>query len=643
MNNGRDRAAAAIELFGILADQSPNMIFVHNFRSIRYVNRCCAEVTGYTAEELCAPSFDLFAIIAPRDRELVAQKLGSHRDGLEVGPYAYRLITRDGREVDVVNSTRLIEYNGERAILGVVTDVSEIRRTQKALARSEARHRTLIELLPDGVAVTDLTGRLLMGNQRLATMLGHDSVEELRESPAPPIERVSPEQRERALREAEGLAQRSGVAVAEATLLRRDGSPLAVEIAHAVLTDDEGRPEGFIRVLRDITVRREAEELERRMLQAQKLESLGLLAGGIAHDFNNLLMGVLGNASLALRLLPEDARARRCVQQIDEAAARAAELTRQMLAYAGESELDVQPLDLARVVQEMGELLKVSLPKKVRLEYFLDEPGPVVQGDAAQIRQVMMNLIINAGEAIGGAAGRVTVRCGSMTADAETLARAVVGGDLLCREFASLGVSDSGCGMDARTRSKIFDPFYTTKATGRGLGLASVLGVVRSHGGALLVDSAPGEGTSIRVLLPLAGEAAPAAVSPPSSAFHGKGTILVVDDESVSLEVTQRMLQRLGFEVVGASGGREAVARVREEGSTIDAVVLDLTMPDLSGEETLQELRKLRPRLPVLLYSGYSAHEAAGLCQPGLTTFLQKPFRLDLLGAALRELLDPTA
>jgi PAS domain S-box-containing protein len=638
VSEGRGTGRTGAELFGILADQSPNMIFVNNLRHNAYVNRRCVEVTGYEVEELCAPTFDFFSLVAPEDRGWVAKKLAGHREGQEIEPYGYRLVTRDGRQIEVINSTRLIDYHGEPAILGVITDISQVKAAQRALSLSEEHHRTLMELMPDGIAITDLAGRLRMGNRRLAEMLGYGSVEELRESPAPPIERVSPDQREQAL-QAEELAGRGGVAFAEATLLRRDGTPITMEIAHAVLTGEDGRPEGFIRVLRDITLRRQAEELERHMLQAQKLESLGLLAGGIAHDFNNLLMGVLGNASLALRLLPDDARARRCVQQIDDAAARAAKLTRQMLAYAGKSKLDVQPLDLSRVVQEMGELLKVSLPKKVSLEYQLEEPGPVVNGDAAQLHQVMMNLIINAGEAIGDTAGRVAVHCESRTATDDTLAQAVVGRDLLCRDFASLEVADSGCGMDAETRSRMFDPFYTTKATGRGLGLAAVVGVVRSHGGAMLVESAPGEGTSVRVLLPLAGEA-PAQVSapPPPRAYQGHGTIVVVDDESVSLEVTHRMLRRLGFDVIPVSGGREALALLQEEGAAIDAVVLDMTMPDLSGEETLEELRRLKPELPVLLYSGYSAQEAAGLCR-GPTTFLQKPFRLESLGNALRELL----
>jgi PAS domain S-box-containing protein len=629
VSEGRGTGRTGAELFGILAN---------NLRHNAYVNRRCVEVTGYEVEELCAPTFDFFSLVAPEDRGWVAKKLAGHREGQEIEPYGYRLVTRDGRQIEVINSTRLIDYHGEPAILGVITDISQVKAAQRALSLSEEHHRTLMELMPDGIAITDLAGRLRMGNRRLAEMLGYGSVEELRESPAPPIERVSPDQREQAL-QAEELAGRGGVAFAEATLLRRDGTPITMEIAHAVLTGEDGRPEGFIRVLRDITLRRQAEELERHMLQAQKLESLGLLAGGIAHDFNNLLMGVLGNASLALRLLPDDARARRCVQQIDDAAARAAKLTRQMLAYAGKSKLDVQPLDLSRVVQEMGELLKVSLPKKVSLEYQLEEPGPVVNGDAAQLHQVMMNLIINAGEAIGDTAGRVAVHCESRTATDDTLAQAVVGRDLLCRDFASLEVADSGCGMDAETRSRMFDPFYTTKATGRGLGLAAVVGVVRSHGGAMLVESAPGEGTSVRVLLPLAGEA-PAQVSapPPPRAYQGHGTIVVVDDESVSLEVTHRMLRRLGFDVIPVSGGREALALLQEEGAAIDAVVLDMTMPDLSGEETLEELRRLKPELPVLLYSGYSAQEAAGLCR-GPTTFLQKPFRLESLGNALRELL----
>jgi two-component system cell cycle sensor histidine kinase/response regulator CckA len=638
---GKGPSASADELFGILADQSPNMIFVNNLQHNVFVNTRCAELTGYSREELNAPGFDFRNLIAPEDRVMVEERLGAHREGQEVAPYAYRLVTKDGRRVDVINSTRLITYRGQPAILGVVTDITEFKQAQRALAESEARYRALIELLPDAVAVTDLEGKLQMANQQLARLHGFDSPEELIATTPSTIELVAPERLEQEQARARRLLEGGGVEVSETTLLRRDGSQVIVETALAVMTGEDGKPAGFVGVLRDITVRKQAEELQRRVLQAQKLESLGILAGGIAHDFNNLLMGMLGSASLALEEVQPSSPLHGHIEQISSSATRAAELTRELLAYSGKGRVAVRPLVLSELVQGMGELLRISLPKKAMLDYRLEEQPPVVEGDAAQLQQVVMNLIINAGESLGDSVGSVTVRVARETVDRAQLARAAVGQDLPEGTYALLEVTDTGSGMDAATQARMFDPFYTTKTTGRGLGLAAVLGIVRGHGGALQVESRPKEGTAVRVLLPLAAATVDAPSPPQPERFRGWGTILVVDDESVVRVVATSMLEKLGFEVIAVSGGAAAVDVLQTKGARIRAVVLDLTMPELSGEETLRILREINPDLPVLLSSGYDQQEAAShLGRAGRTGFVQKPYRLDQLARALEDTLS---
>jgi len=404
------------------------------------------------------------------------------------------------------------------------------------------------------------------------------------------------------------------------------------------------------RALQAEMVERELAEEERRkvqvkLLHAQKLESLGAMSGGIAHDFNNLLVGILGNAGLALQELPPDSPVRDAIADVEASALRAADLTRQLLAYAGKSQFVTAAVRVTPLIEEMENLLSAAVGRTARLEYRLSDALPAIDADASQLRQVVMNLVTNAAEAIGSATGRITVRTGVMEAGREYLADAHLGPNLPEGEYVFIEVEDDGHGMHPATLARIFDPFFTTKFTGRGLGLAAVLGIVRAHRGAIRVRSAPGQGTTMRVLLPVATAAHAPAVSTaapgaePAAAAPG-GTVLVVDDEETVRSIAQRVLERHGFTVWLATGGVEAIRMLKNEPEAVDLVLLDMTMPDMSGPVTLQELLRIRPTLRVLLSSGYTADDALPKLHAGAQVgFIQKPYRPADLVAAVRHAL----
>ena len=365
------------------------------------------------------------------------------------------------------------------------------------------------------------------------------------------------------------------------------------------------------------------------------------MAGGIAHDFNNLLTGILGYCDLALQEMPQNSTARDHVAEAVRGARQAAELTKQMLAYSGKGKFVVESVSLSNLVEDMARLLQISISKKCALKYDFPPDLPAIEADATQVRQIVMNLVINASEAIGDRGGLIAISTGVRHCD-----RAFFDGTLDDRAlpeglYAYLEVADTGCGMNGETRAKIFDPFFTTKFTGRGLGLSAVLGIVRGHGGTMTCDSEPGKGTTFVALFPVTDRppAAAAADAPAAESWRGSGTVLVVDDEDTVRAVCARMLDSLGFATVLAKDGADAVEKYRRGYFT--AVLMDLTMPHMDGEEAFRQLRLLNPSVRVLLMSGFNEQEAINrFTGKGLAGFLQKPFKPHALGAKLRQTIE---
>ena len=519
-------------------------------------------------------------------------------------------------------------------------------RVVEALQASEARYRSIVEPLRDVVFQADATGRWVFLNPAWSEITGHPLAGSLGRAIT---EYVHPDDHGLVRDQLRALVDGAPSVRFECRFVTPNGAVRWLEVS-AYPPPRVGSPTiGVGGTMTDVTDRKATSEASReaeaRLREAQRLEGLGVLAGGIAHDFNNLLVGVLSNAALALEGLPEDSTTYTVLRDMEVAGRRAAELTRQLLAYSGKGRFVVQPLDLAELVRDSAGLLRAAVTKKATLTYRFAADLPAIEGDPTQLRQVAMNLLVNASDALGDRPGTIDVWVEKRQVDAATLARASHGRDLPPGEYVALEVRDSGTGMSPTTTARMFDPFYTTKFQGRGLGLAAVLGIVRGHHGAILVESTLDQGTSMVLLFPAQPRAATSkAPSMRSSSTEGgtpRGNVLVVDDEELVRRVTQRALQHAGYAVALAADGQKALTFLRAGAQRVDLVLLDLTMPELSGKETLAQIRATWPRLPVVLMSGYTA-EAAQLDEgDDCTSFLQKPFTQDELLATLTQALAP--
>jgi PAS domain S-box-containing protein len=430
-------------------------------------------------------------------------------------------------------------------------------------------------------------------------------------------------------------------------LRHHDGTWRVMLARGAVTGPSDGGFRHLVGVQLDVTERRQAEDerrkLHARLLESQKLESLGLLAGSIAHDFNNLLSGVLSNAELAELDLPEEGPLNARIEQIKQAAIRMADLSREMLAYSGRGSFNVTYVDLNALVREMSNLLTTGISKRVHLCYKFTDVPVVVEAEATQIRQVLMNLITNASDAMNQKSGAITLTTGVIEAHAVDFEGGPWANELQEGSYAFFEVEDKGCGMTPEIIHRMFEPFYTTKPHGRGLGLAAVQDIVRRHHGALRICSAPGAGTTVRVLLPLPADMAGPPNTPPpmETSWRGTGTVLVVDDDETARDTAATLLAYLGFQVLLAADGDDALRCFQRAPEFIRAVLLDATIPGLEGREVVVRLHAQRPNLPVLLTSGYSEGEVmkdyAGV---RLNGFVLKPLEVGRLSNVLRESLS---
>lgn len=610
-------------------------------KTIRLVNRGFERLSGYSADEIC-DRMQWPVFVAEEDREMMERYHDERRkaEGSAPNEHQFRFVDRNGVRRDVHLQVDLIP--GTDMTVCSLLDISELKTTQERLRESVIRMDSLLRTMPDMVFVLSGEGRYR------DYWVDDESVLAI------PPERIIGS----SITELDLTGEKKAEVLDRIALTLKTGAIQSVEYELDISSRRrffEARlspygDDSVIAVVRDITERRETErqrmELETRIQHTQKLESLGVLAGGIAHDFNNILMTILGNADLAMMSLPESSHAGGFLSEIVNAASAASDLARQMLAYSGRSDFVVSALDLNAIVLEMTHMLEVSISKKAVLKFRLAEELPWIMADSAQVRQVIMNLITNASEAIGDRSGYISITTGAMYCDGEYMATTELTDEVPEDMYVYLEVADTGCGMDQSVRSQLFEPFFTTKYTGRGLGLSSVLGIVRGHGGAIKVYTEPGEGTTFKVLFPaLSPEDGRLDVQEKGSArerWRGSGTILFADDEDTVLAVGRKMLENMGFRVVTAEDGRKAVDLFRENSGTIDLVILDLTMPHLSGDEAYREMRRIRPDVPVIVSSGFSQkevmHRFAGKQLHG---FIQKPYRAEDLAGVIRKALDP--
>jgi PAS domain S-box-containing protein len=622
----------------------PLIVYVVDWtkRQLRFANRCPSELFGFAGDALEALLQEGgHRLVHPDDAAL----LPSHAARIErlaegaVDSLVLHVRRMDGewRWIRLRNSALRRHEDGSLwQVVGTAEDVTEqvmadarLREHERELARAQeiARIGSWTEQLDTGALTWSLQMYRILGLDPTQVQPSVEAVDAV----------LAPEERTR-LRAAKSACRLHGTPVDEHLTLRwPDGQERHVQVLAERRQRPNGTPLEIVGTVQDVTEEFRAElartQLESQTHQTQKLESLGLLAGGIAHDFNNLLVGVLSNASLALLDLDESTPTRDVVLEIERTAQRAADLTRQLLAYSGKGRFIVERLQLSDLAAEMANLLRTVISKDATLVLELAEALPAMRGDATQLRQVIMNLITNASDALEGRPGTITIRtfAGPPAPDATAL---LFGEPLSSRDLVSLEVADTGTGMSHETALRVFDPFFSTKFTGRGLGLAAALGIVRGHQGQIAVSSALGLGTRFVLSFPARAGNDAERVTPTSAPVIHDGRVLVCDDDAVVRGVASALLSRRGFTVETVGSGHDALALLAQSPTAYRFLLLDLTMPGVSGLEVLrswraQERHAGSTRLPVFLMSGYSAQDIAADAEGlAISGFLQKPFTL---------------
>ena len=503
------------------------------------------------------------------------------------------------------------------------------------------RMSSIIETSPDFVGMADAEGHVLYMNPAGMKMLGISPQEDVHQYMTNDFH--VPAEIERMEHEVfPTVMAYEGQYTTEIRFLHRNGEEILTQASFSVQKDEDGQPISYSVIAHDI---RQERETQKKMEHTQRLESLGVLAGGIAHDFNNILAAIMGNAALAERKsLTEPELVQRYVANIVKSSEQAAKLCNQMLAYSGKGQFIIASIDLSTVVQGVTKLLEVSITKNIIVSYDLPEQLPKIKADAAQMQQVIMNLVINASDAIGKRSGIIAVSTGVVRADRNYLRQSCVHEDIPEGDYVFLEISDNGCGMDAETKERIFEPFFTTKFLGRGLGMSALLGIIRSHHGALILYSEVGKGTTFKVLLPALETPLDTSLSIqserlPIKQLQALGTILIVDDDENVRELAATILEDVGYQILSAVNGLEGVASYQKHQSDISVVLLDMTMPKMNGEHCFRELRKINSDVKVILCSGYSKLDAISHFNgKGLAGFIQKPYLPDALVSVIQEI-----
>jgi PAS domain S-box-containing protein len=618
--------------------------------TLQWITQAFTRITGYTENELKGGI--LLPVVHPEDRGLIEE---GRRELLSGNPYSaeIRIVTKD-REVrwlrDVARPIWDLDRKRVVCVHGAGQEITDRKRAEDERAQlireqaaraeaeaSERRYRSLAEAIPQIVWTARPDGHLDYFNRRWFEYTGLSEAQSCgREGWRSAIH---PEDAER-VRDAWQQAFSTGHAYDIECRFRRaaDGQHRWHLVRAIPLREPGGMVMKWLGTCTDIDEQKRSGEA---MRETQKLESIGLLAGGVAHDFNNLLTGILGNTSLVLEELPQSSRLRPLLENVLLASERAADLTRQLLAYSGKGRFYVQSTDISELVREISSLIQSSIPKKVELRLELEPDLPTVEVDATQIQQLVMNLVLNGAEAIGeDKVGQVLVSTMLRHVDERFIAGNHFAVDTVAPgDYIAVQVRDNGSGMDPAIRPHIFDPFFTTKFTGRGLGLAAALGIVRGHHGAIRIETELGKGTMFEVLLPAGAAREPKGADEPATAeLYGAGSVLVIDDEEVVRKTAAAALKRYGYTVQLAGNGRDGVRLFRENARHISVVLLDMMMPVMGGEEALDEIRAIDPQVPVIGSSGYSesvAQERFG--GKGLTAFLQKPYSAAALAERVKQ------
>src|SRR5574340_64311 len=621
-----------------LADAIPHMVWMTSGGGVLgYVNARLTEFTGCTAEQIRGSGWK--ECLHPEEAASAEQLWRSAFGAGRAVEAEHRLRRASGGAYrwHLVRAMPVFSSSGEVVRwFGTCTDIEEQKQVQESLRRAEERFRRLWDANIVGIVAADLE-KVRDANEVFLAMLGYSREElaagELR------WDRLTPaEYRRHDERALEQLMERGSSDPFEKEYLRKDGSRVPILIGGALL---DREPMQWLCFVLDLT---ERQALERKLLEKQKTESIGVLAAGLAHDFNNLLTGILGNATLVMDALGKASPQRGRLAEVLRVSQSAADLTRQMLAYSGKGRFVVRPLDLSVLVAANRDLLRRAISSQIDIEFSLASDLPAIEADARQVQQIVMNLATNAAEAIGDRPGAMRIGTRRLMIDEECAERDFAGYDLAPGLYACLEVRDKGCGMDDAVRSRIFDPLFTTKFQGRGLGLAAVAGIVRGHHGAIAVETAPAAGSIFRVVLP----GASVRVATPghflrTEDLSGEGGILVVDDEDCVRQAAKEMLEHFGYTVWVARDGREGLEACRRLHGQISAILLGLAMPVMDGVGFLAAARECCAQIPILLTSGYDEREAMGrFGSAGAAGVIQTPYTPVELAAKVKRILERT-
>ncbi len=738
--------------FRTLTENSPNMIFINNQGKVVYTNKRCEEIMGYTKNEFYDPDFDFLTLIAPECTDLVKSNFRKHMDGENLEPYEYTIVNKEGHKIEALITTNLIDYEGEKAILGIVTNISKQKRVERALEESRRDWENIFQAISHPTLILNPQHRVIAANRTAVQKTGISNndlkdmhcYEVFHESRIPnkicPMERIvksgrprtlemelkalggtflvtctpiidnngqlekvihiatditQRKQAEEALQASESkfrsffdlspqsvaridfesgqmvevnqkfcelfgfdkneisgrsmlelglcseeqihvfldvLNRTSRVDGLEMNLKAKDGSILTTLVfARLIPINDDN----FILVIfNDITKRK---RLEQQLQQAHRMEALGTLAGGIAHDFNNLLMGILGNASLILSDMELHNPYREQLNNIESYVHSAAELTKQLLGFARGGKYEVKPTNLNELIERSASMFGRT-KKEIHIHQKLQKDIWTVAIDQGQIDQVLLNLYVNAWQAMAGG-GHLYIQTQNITLNHDNANRYNLGAG----RYVKISITDTGIGMDDVTQQRIFEPFFTTQAMGRGtgLGLASAYGIIKNHGGTIHVYSEKGKGATFYIHLPVCEEDITPNKNSDREILMGQETILIVDDEKMIIEIGKKMLTKMGYRPMIAISGQEAIEVYRENLESIDLIILDMIMPDMNGQEAFDNLKKLNPAVKVLLSSGYSLNEQAQrIMESGCYGFIQKPFDAVKLSQKIRKIID---
>ncbi len=627
--------------FRSIAESAPIAIMIYQDNKWVYVNPAAERISGYSADELL--SMDFWDVVHPDYKEIVK----SRGQGRQLGnsaqtSYEFKIISRDGNEKWVYLTGSTVEWKGKSAGIITVLDITSRKQMEQALKESEERYRNIVEDMADGYFETDIWAKTTFVNNSLCNILGCSMDDIMGKSGRTFLDEVDLNRIRQAFRKVYTTGETEKRF--DCKIHRKDGTQRFIEASISLARDINGRKVGFRSVVRDVTDRRRMEELEHQLLHAQKLEAIGTLAGGIAHDFNNILTAILGNISL-VKVYSDvgDNKVHERISEVEKAALKARKLIRRILSFSRQDIGKRKPISMPKLVDETLKILSATVPATIEIHKDIDYEAGMVEADPGLLEQVLMNLCTNALHAMDDKNGVLGIR----------LKKLFIGDDspflmhnLMPGSYVLLQVRDTGTGIPADIRDRIFDPYFTTKDVGEGsgLGLAMVHGIVRKYNGAVTVDSVPGKGSCFNVYLPLTD----GTVDEPShtdddmtSLPRGKENIVLVDDEDIILKVGRDMLEKLGYKVKAFKNSNDALNVFRLEPGTIDLVITDMVMPLMDGRTLAKEIVKIRPDMPIILCTGYNDKISSGDAgKAGIKGFIMKPFMLRELALKVRKALD---